>query len=812
MSSLYFGFSLQLYLNSQLVEQFITKLADELHILILPALKTCYLAPKDESNYKTYIKINNLQVANLSEIKLHLVKEEEFRETYQPYLESLQKGYDNFLKNLYEYKITIPQLSLPVYKPHPADYLRDLCIIGLTKKLKAKTIPDIYFERLKKELQVIDEMGFNDYFLITFDFVRWARLQGIWVGPGRGSSVGSLVAYSIGITNIDPLKYNLLFERFLNPLRQKMPDIDVDFEDVRRDEVIQYVMKKYGATHAIQIGTFSRFGFRSAIRDLQRVLNLDEALVKRTISGYEAGDLEKEDLEAHRLVEICQDFLDLPRHSGTHASGVIIAKEDLSKVIPLVKANLGLQSQVEASYLENIGLVKMDFLSLSNLSFLKDIVRSIPNFNLDNLALDDFKTYELLSRMETDDIFQFESPGMKRLLGQLKPRCLEDISCALALFRPGPLANLDNFIKARNSGLNYNTIEILNPTLASTYGIPIYQEQIMEIARIYAGFSLFESDCLRSAMSKKNLQQMASLEADFLVKCQALNRPSEESRQVFALIEKFAAYGFNKSHSMAYALVAYQLAYLKANYYLNFTCVLLQKSAKAAIQSKNIITNLILAGYQVLSPSLFYSTDDYYLNQLGQLVLPLSYVNLISKGQAKDLLSIKAKIANFTIENFFQEALSVVSVEGLVNLISAGALDSFNLTHKAMNNILSGHEFNRFLPGETPNDEYSWEQLQQDEKAAIGHNFKYLKYHNNYQFKNEAKIQGQITSLRTFKTKKGDSMASLTFDDELLNFEIIVFPKVYSLSKAKLVLRHDLILRVKRTNTDVELIEVLSET
>ena len=413
---------------------------------------------------------------------------------YKDVVENLDSVFDPI-----SFKPVKPKFKLPkVFEDTSIDsrvFLRDLCEMGLRKRAKIEKIKDIdsYKSRLNYELSTIDQMGYNDYFLVVWDFVKYAKTNQIMVGPGRGSAAGSLVSYCLGITDVDPIKYDLLFERFLNPERISMPDIDLDFPDNRRDEVIQYVKEKYGKKRVLSITTFSTLQVKSSIRDICRTQNITQAetnkIVKQATSAYDITD--SRTLE---LLDLAKRIEGLPRQTGTHAAGIILSNEDLSKIIPFQKGASDLyQSQFEASDLEALGLLKIDFLGIRNLSIITNVLKLIEtqkNIKIDIQKIDmsDKKTYELLSSGDTQGIFQLESPGMRRVLTKLKPNTFEDIVAILALYRPGPMDNIDTYIDRRNSKafdyIDASLEEILKPT----YGIIIYQEQIMKIANTFANY------------------------------------------------------------------------------------------------------------------------------------------------------------------------------------------------------------------------------------------------------------------------------------------------------------------------------------
>lgn len=606
--------------------------------------------------------------------------------------------------------VTIPtdQMHLPKY-PVPkdgdaGDYLRQLCLVGLKKRFKGKNIPNEYIERLKKELTVINKMGFNDYFLIVFDYVRYAKMHKILVGPGRGSAAGSLVAYVLGITGVDPLRYDLLFERFLNEERISMPDIDIDFQDDRRDEVVNYVTEKYGHEHVAQIVTFSTYGPKVAIKDLGKVLGVPlprlELLTKNIPTNYKNRKSAREVFETsysfqsmvnkdpalRKIMPAVFIVEKLPRNISTHAAGVVLSNDVLDQVVPLVRGpNNGVVTQYSKDYIEEVGLLKMDFLGLKNLTIIDYIIKDIAKnhqveININDIDLQDKKTYEMISRGDTFGIFQLESSGMKNLLVKMQCDCLDDVIAAIALFRPGPMANIPSYI-ARKKGKEPITypLECLKPILKSTYGILLYQEQIMQAAQLVAGFSLAKADILRKAMSKKTASLMKAMKSEFIQGGIANGFSELEAVKVFELIERFANYGFNKSHSVVYGYIAYWLAYLKANFPLEFFSALLSNEQSSDASKLSCIQEGKKYGVKLLAPSINYSTDRFKVED-GNIRYSLLAIKNVGYAGYK---AIEAERQNGTFKDIFdfvsRMESSKLNSKMLDSLIMAGAFDEFKL-------------------------------------------------------------------------------------------------------------------------------------
>lgn len=612
-------------------------------------------------------------------------------------------------------KATIPlnEKYLPTYPvPHQGkavDYLRSLCHVGLKKRFQNQEIPVTYQKRLLYELKIIHEMGFDDYFLIVWDYVRWAKVQKIQVGPGRGSAAGSLVAYVLGITNIDPLRYDLLFERFLNPERVSMPDIDIDFQDDRRDEVIRYVIDKYGKDHAAQIVTFNTYGPRVAMKEMGKVMGVPlprlELIAKmiptspknkKTItqmyqSSAQFQSLINQDQHLKKIVAATSIIEHLPRNISTHAAGVILSKRILHEVVPLVVGPTStLMCQYSKDYIETAGFLKMDFLALKNLTMLDYICKDIEQNQkvkivLNEMPLDDQNTYRLISKADTFGVFQLESYGMRHLLRQMKPYCFDDIVAAIALFRPGPMENIPTYLKRRSHQEKVvYPLKELEPILKSTYGIMVYQEQMMQVAQKMAGFSLAKADILRKATSKKETELMHSMKEEFIAGCLKNGFSQEKAQEVFGLIEKFADYGFNKSHSVAYAYVAYQLAYLKANYPLYFFASILSNELSSENTKVHCIQECKAYHVRILPPSVNQSQARFMVEE-GHIRYSLLAIKNVGYAGYKAIIEERQKGLFKDIYDFMMRMEnSHLSKKMLESLVDAGALDEFGLSRQTI--------------------------------------------------------------------------------------------------------------------------------
>lgn len=730
-------------------------------------------------------------------------------------------------------KATIPlnEKYLPTYPvPHQGkavDYLRSLCHVGLKKRFQNQEIPVTYQKRLLYELKIIHEMGFDDYFLIVWDYVRWAKVQKIQVGPGRGSAAGSLVAYVLGITNIDPLRYDLLFERFLNPERVSMPDIDIDFQDDRRDEVIRYVIDKYGKDHAAQIVTFNTYGPRVAMKEMGKVMGVPlprlELIAKmiptspknkKTItqmyqSSAQFQSLINQDQRLKKIVGATSIIEHLPRNISTHAAGVILSKRILHEVVPLVVGPTStLMCQYSKDYIETAGFLKMDFLALKNLTMLDYICKDIEQNQkikivLNEIPLDDQNTYRLISKADTFGVFQLESYGMRHLLRQMKPYCFDDIVAAIALFRPGPMENIPTYLKRRSyqEKVVYPLKE-LEPILKSTYGIMVYQEQMMQVAQKMAGFSLAKADILRKATSKKETELMHSMKEEFIAGCLKNGFSQEKAEEVFGLIEKFADYGFNKSHSVAYAYVAYQLAYLKANYPLYFFASILSNELSSENTKVHCIQECKAYHVRILPPSVNQSQARFMVEE-GHIRYSLLAIKNVGYAGYKAIIEERQKGLFKDIYDFMMRMEnSHLSKKMLESLVDAGALDEFGLSRQTILKNLDairdyGHLKENLGIEEKPILTIYQDQLEEKlnrEKAVLG---VYLSMHPLELKKQKIKVSYvnvssldeyvhrtvnvvvQLQRVKNITDRKGQEMCFIEAMDETGSLDGVVFASRY---------------------------------
>ena len=684
------------------------------------------------------------------------------------------------------------------------EYLKKLCILGLNKRFNGK-VSNKYKERILYELDVINKMGFVDYFLIVYDYVLYAKKNDIFVGPGRGSAAGSLVSYSLGITNIDPIKYDLLFERFLNINRKKMPDIDIDFESDKRINMIEYVKNKYGFDKVAVGLTFNNYKAKLILRDLAKILKVDSNVFDKFIKNINSSLSLKENYqnekvkkyiemysELKNLYDISYHLEGLKKNTSTHAAGVIISSEKLGKIIPISNEDGTLKTGIEMPYLEKMGLLKMDFLALEKLNIISKVSKKIKNFNINNIPLDDKKTLKIFYDADTDDIFQFESSYAKSVLDKLKITSFNELIVSLALVRPGANKQIDEYLKNKKEGINLTGD--LADILGSTYGTIIYQEQVMKIFEKIGGYSLFEADDIRVAISKKK-EDIINAQHDKFVSGGIKNGYSKEFvEKLFNKIKEFGGYGFNKSHSVAYALVSYQMAYLKANYPKEFMFYLLENN-KDISKCEKIFSSLKNSGYKLLKPNINYSIDK-YAEKNGYILLPLNII----RGLNDDIISkiIRVRENGFNdIFDFFVKTNSFLNKETYLILIKSGALDIFKINKQTMIknidvilNYASIYSDGLGKPILIKYPEYDEATLREFEILSYGMyitNHPCSKYKDvikvenikNYLFKNINMVL-LIKSIRTIKDKKGGEMAFLECEDETGKVNLTMFSSLYA--------------------------------
>jgi DNA polymerase-3 subunit alpha len=763
---------------------------------------------------------------------------------------NMQLPFDDLMLPDYE---TPDGMSLDAYLEHVSQDGLDVRLQAHRQRRGTLPRPESeYRERLHKELGIIRDCGYPGYFLIVWDFIRYARGQGIPVGPGRGSAAGSLVAYALRITDVDPLEYDLLFERFLNPERVSMPDIDIDFCMDRRDEVIQYVTEKYGKDSVAQIITFGSMLAKGVIRDVGRTLDMSYNDVDRiaklvpnrlNVTLNDAlqeeprlRELQESDPKVRQLIETALNLEGLTRHASVHAAGVVISPQPLMNVVPLYKSTKGdeIVTQYTMDDVEGMGLLKMDFLGLRTLTVLHNAVQMIRDnhgveVDIEHLPLDDEPTYRLISDGRTMGVFQFEGSGLRDLLRKLQPSVFEDLVAVVALYRPGPLGSgmVDDFIERRHGrrAITYDLPE-LEPILRSTYGVIVFQEQVMQIAATLAGFTLGAADLLRKAMGKKNAEVMAEQRQFFVDGCAQNGFQEDKAGKIFDLIAYFAGYGFNRSHSVAYALIAYQTAYLKAHYPREFMASLITSDMDNTDKVMRYIGECRDLGCKVLPPDI---NDGFAGFTVSGENIRFGLGAIKGVGQAAITSVVAERQANGTFASFadFCARLDYRQVNKKVveNLIKGGALDSLGMHRAAMvGNMARVMEWAQREQEDRQQGQISlfggaaapaaatmlslqpmpvWSESESlaYEKEALGfyissHPLMAVQTHlqrlTNATSQTLTEVHGDqlvtlggvITQQRTQLTKKGDRMAFLTLEDLYGSVEVIVFPETYRQSIA----------------------------
>ncbi len=715
------------------------------------------------------------------------------------------------------------ELFMPKYdKDNPKEFLKTLSMKGLYKRLGGK-INKVYLDRLNYELDIILKMHFENYFLVVYDYIKYAKNNGILVGPGRGSAAGSLVSYCLGITDVDPIRYNLLFERFLNPERVTMPDIDTDFPDNRRDEVIRYVRSKYGDDNVAGIITFGTLGGRASVRDVGRVLNIDNKYIdlickkipfKGTLKELKHKDKEINVLIEHddklKLLETIVNLIEgAKRHTSIHAAGIVISYKPLYEILP-IKPNDDISvTEYTMDYLEELGLIKMDFLGIRNLSIIDNIIHDIEKYenvkiNFNDIPFDDPKVMMLFEKGDTTGIFQFESAGMRRFLKDLKPKNFSDLCAAIALFRPGPALNIPSFIKRKEGKEKIDYLDDdLKDILSETNGIIVYQEQIMLIAREFAGYTLAEADILRRAMSKKKYDVLKAEEERFIEKSINNGKTREKAKELFDLILAFAGYGFNKSHSVSYSIVAYKMAYLKCYYPKEFYANLLSGVIGSEEKTKEYLNEVKKLGIKFIPPDINKSLNNKFTIIDDVIVFPLASIRNVG-GVISNYIVSERKTLYKDIYDFFKRTISKTNNKKVIeSLIYGHAFDSFynmNTMISNIDNILNYVELSIGMdddllvkPNIEEKEEFSVEEILDKEKQVFGfyltsHRTEKYKLNNknimdiydiNNNLNKKVEVIVSIDKIKEILTKKNEAMCFLTSSDNTGSTVLIVFPDLY---------------------------------
>lgn len=730
-------------------------------------------------------------------------------------------------------EIPLHQRLLPHY-PIPegkkaGEFLRDLCLKKLPERISSVSIE--YTERLEKELDIIHTMGFDDYFLIVWDVMAFAHDRKIVTGAGRGSAAGSLVSYVLSITDVDPIKYDLLFERFLNPERHSMPDIDLDIPDNRREEVLHYVREKYGHYHMAQIATFGTMAAKMVLRDVARVFGLSQSESNRWSNAVPSAlkmTLKTAYAESKNLVELVNSternrllydtairLEGLPRHVSTHAAGVVISDLDLLDIVPLQPGSNDIfLTQFTMNDVEKIGLLKMDFLGLRNLSIIDDTIKSIKRVYkeeviLNKIPLDDEKTLSLFRRGETSGVFQFESAGIRNVLRKLGPTSIEDIAAVNALYRPGPMQNIDLFIRRKKGveSIDYPD-PVLESILKNTYGVIVYQEQIIQVASTMAGFSLGQADILRRAVSKKKKDVLDEERKHFVEGAMKQGHSKDIAMTIYDYIERFANYGFNRSHAFAYSFIGFQMAYLKVHFSGAFYAAILHSVRHNPTKIKEYIGEARKNKMVIVQPSINSSQYSFYLNKNDQILFGFSSLKGIRRDFIQNILDERKERGPF--KSFDQFLLRIdrkwLKADNIQPLIAIGAFDELqtnrrqlavSLDSEIQNIIYSGGSMNLLEDTlklkEVEVADYTLEEKLEQEEQYLG---VYLSGHPTEEFKKTrlvkqvmlvsdvvenqtARLLIYVKDIRVIRTKKGEQMAFVEGDDVTGSLSLTLFPTVF---------------------------------
>ena len=871
--------------EQEIANQELIKISKELNIPLVATNDSHYLKKEDAEAQDILMLINmglNVNENNRPSMlgdDFSLKSTEEMSELFKDTPEAIENTQK--IKNECNLELNLGKIKLPYYEVPEGkteiQYLRELCYAGIEKKygknidinelklikedgyvIKNEKLKEI-INRLEYELEVINNSGFSAYFLIVQDFVNWAKSNRIVVGPGRGSAGGSIVAYLSNITNVDPLKYNLLFQRFLNPERISPPDIDLDFTDKRRDEVINYVANKYGREKVAQIITFGTMAAKASIRDVGRALgypysycdkiskmipmgnSLSDAL--NEVSEFET--LYNNDPQARKLIDLALKIEGCARHASTHACGVVIAKDALDNIVPLqhpAQDENAVVTQYSGSFIEDVGLLKMDFLGIKNLTIIEDTLIRIyairgEKIDIDSIPLDDEETYKLFQRGDCIGIFQLESDGMRRYLKQLKPTQIEDIIAMVALYRPGPMAHIPQYINAKNGITDVKYLhEKLEPILKTTYGIPVYQEQIMKIAQDLAGFSLGEADILRKAIGKK-IESLLMEQKEKFINGVIKNQISEEiGKEIWNWIEPFARYSFNKSHAACYAIIAYENAYLKAHYPVEYMSALLTSEQGDLDKVSILIDECSKKEIEVLPPEINESFSNFsVVPNEHKIRFGLSAIKNVGYALVEKIIEERKKNDNYESISDFLERVDpkVINKKTMESLIKAGVFDNLEERNKLLFNlekILNWSRenqkqkengqvglFDMFEENGIPkiqlddaneatqSEKLEWEKellglyisghpLQKYKNFLEQRTIKISKIVKDLTNENEAKsphdrplIQGDMVCIggivietKKILTKKGEPMMFIKMQDLTEKIEVVVFPSLYT--------------------------------
>ena len=805
---------------------------------LLPFVKTFYLKAEDDFSYRVLKAIGDGETLSTTQAEVsgqyYLQDEKTLTQQWSSVLDGklvrqLQAFVDSIKWELPKNELLLPKFKTPEGKTSQ-EYLQEICQQSLKDK---ELVKDEYQSRLNYELSIIHQMGFDDYFLIVWDIMKFAHEAGIQTGPGRGSAAGSLVSYLLNITKVDPIEYQLLFERFLNPERYTMPDIDLDFPDNRREDILDYVRRKYGENHVAQIATFGTFGSKQALRDVCRVLGLttvqagewSKAIPNQLGINLKNAYEQSKSLQAlvsrspknQLIFETACRIEGLPRHLSTHAAGVVLYDKPLTDVIPLIYKDQQMPiTQYTMKYVEQIGLLKMDFLGLTNLSILHDsieLTKSIyqQDISLNEIPLDDEKTLELFQEADTNGIFQFESDGIRRVLKKLRPTNLEDIAAVNALYRPGPMEQIDTFIKRKHGQevVKYPH-PILESILQSTYGVMVYQEQVMQVTSQMAGFTLGQADILRRAIGKKDGKVIEEEKAHFIEGAIEKGIDVASATEVYQYIERFANYGFNRSHAFAYSLLAYQLAYFKTHYPRAFYTAILRFVGDRSPKLQTYFIEAKQRGISIKNPSINTSVDDYTATIDG-IFIGLNAIKGLRRDFIQEILTQRKQHGPFIdfMDFAFRIGKRFCKKEVLEALIDAGAFDELGKNRATLratiDAVIESVKFHGSNLSLELNEEMYPKYFEEEDSniieriereiAVLGfpvsafptdpYEILYKEQKANrissiYESK-QVSVLGILKNIRKTRTKKGEPMAFGTIQDETGEMEFVVFSEVYPL-------------------------------
>ena len=808
----------------------------EFSMKLLPFVKTFYLKAEDDFSYRVLKAIGDGETLSTTQAEVsgqyYLQDEKTLTQQSSTILEGklvrqLEEFVDSLKWKLPKHELLLPKFQTPEGKTSQ-EYLQEICQQSLKDK---ELVKDEYESRLNYELSIIHQMGFDDYFLIVWDIMKYAHEAGIQTGPGRGSAAGSLVSYLLNITKVDPIEYQLLFERFLNPERYTMPDIDLDFPDNRREAILDYVRRKYGENHVAQIATFGTFGSKQALRDVCRVLGLttvqagewSKAIPNQLGINLKTAYEQSKNLQTlvsrspknQLIFETACRIEGLPRHLSTHAAGVVLYDKPLTDVIPLIYKDQQMPiTQYTMKYVEQIGLLKMDFLGLTNLSILHDsieLTKSIYQHEiiLNEIPLDDEKTLELFQMADTNGIFQFESDGIRRVLKKLRPTNLEDIAAVNALYRPGPMEQIDTFIKRKHGQevVKYPH-PILESILQSTYGVMVYQEQVMQVTSQMAGFTLGQADILRRAIGKKDAKVIETEKTHFIEGAIGKGIDVASATEVYQYIERFANYGFNRSHAFAYSLLAYQLAYFKAHYPRAFYTAILRFVGDRSPKLQTYFIEAKQRGISIKNPSINTSVDDYTATIDG-IFIGLNAIKGLRRDFIQEILIQRKQNGPFIdfMDFAFRIGKRYCKKEVLEALIDAGAFDELGKNRATLratiDAVIESVKFHGSNIALELNEEMYPKYFEEEDSniiekiereiAVLGfpvsafptepYEILYKEQKANristiYESK-PVSVLGILKNIRKTRTKKGEPMAFGTIQDETGEMDFVVFSEVY---------------------------------